>query len=1245
MPPFVQHRTLRILLSMVIPICGAVFQYHLWDILKPTIWIFLYPSVFLSAAVGGLVGGLLATLIAVALADFLFIPPSFTFYIAETRSIYSMCIFFSMGILFSIVFEQLHRSLLAVKRLSSFEVNSYSQRLDQALSVADAGIWEWHVPSGEVFWSESLWRLYGLKKNSCQASYDNWLSTIAEEDRATTHEAMDQALKQKADVLLEWRVHSKLDGHTHYLLSRGQPLLDEHGELLLYRGVVIDITDRKQSEHVLQQLTQELEDKVEARTKEFFDLYNQAPCGYHSLSPEGTILRVNQTELDLLGYTSDEYLGHPITEFMTPDSRKLFESHFPEFMRTGHVRDLEFDFFCKDGSIRPFLVNADLIRNAQGEAQYSTSTLVDDRERKAREQKLQDLNKFLNEVLEVLPFGVVVYDESYKAVFRNSLFGKLLSYPSELCKKEPLYFADAIRFNFDRGDYPNRTFDDVLNGFIDMMAARETVCFERQQANGIYLEICGQPISNGWTLLTYTDITPHRLAEQSLETARGAAEAATRAKSAFLANMSHEIRTPMNAILGLAYLLEKSELPGDANHLVSKIRMAGRSLLGIINDILDFSKIESDKLEIEHAPFRLGDVLDNLSTIMSTNAGEKELELIIAQPPSKTKQLYGDALRLEQVLINLTSNAIKFTEQGHVELAIAVTAEDDQQITLRFAVRDTGIGIPADIQQDIFSPFSQADSSTSRRFGGTGLGLSICRRLIAAMGGELQVTSIPGSGSEFWFNLTFKRGQDVWLAAPDMANLPVLVAHGNPIAREVLADIVAGLGWNATAVGSGSAALQHIQSRLLAREPNQVLLLDYKTPGMDGFTVANKIRNELKDHHDPIIIMVTAHASNALQTHSDMRHVDALLTKPVTASALYNTVARALRVRQGGEPLRPKHAQQRLAGLRILVVDDSDINREVAQRILEGEGAHVELAHHGRQALEWLEAHENGIDIVLMDVQMPIMNGYEATQRIRRMPALADLPIVALTAGAFMEQQELAQAAGMTGFIAKPFDVDAAIALIIKLTGGTRQIAPMYKPHLAIQPNTSDLELPSLDVERGLKLFPDVSTYQQYLRKFARDYADSLHTIKFADTAEARAFLHKLKGVATTLALLELGKQAAEVEQQLVRGAEITGPLRILKSALDKALDSIAEYAPDKHVVDNTQAKTIDRQQLTALLAQMLAILANDDMVEFRPLLLELDKTVGPTSLEPLNRAIENYDFRTAEAEVRTLAAEHSITL
>ncbi len=319
--------------------------------------------------------------------------------------------------------------------------------------------------------------------------------------------AMPRALRGETATNVEFNLRRKDSGTSWIGSYNFAPIRDDEGIII---GAVVtsrDITERKQTEQALQRLTQELEQRVAEQTKEVFDLYNQAPCGYHSLAMDGSILRVNQTELSLLGYTSEDYVGHHISEFIASDSVERFHLVFPEFIRTGRIRDIEMNFICKDGSIRAFLVSGDLIRDEQGRGLYTNSTMLDNSERKAREQKILDLNKFLSEVLEMLPFGVVVYDENDKAILRNSLFGKILNYPSEFSQKEPLFFSESIRFNFDRGDYPDRPFEEILAGFVTLMESRQSVCFERKQTNGAYLEIRGQPISNGWILLTYTDIT------------------------------------------------------------------------------------------------------------------------------------------------------------------------------------------------------------------------------------------------------------------------------------------------------------------------------------------------------------------------------------------------------------------------------------------------------------------------------------------------------------------------------------------------------------------------------------------------------------------------------------------------------------------------------------------------------------------------------------------------------------------
>jgi|GEM_PF-2839767 len=608
------------------------------------------------------------------------------------------------------------------------------------------------------------------------------------------------------------------------------------------------------------------------------------------------------------------------------------------------------------------------------------------------------------------------------------------------------------------------------------------------------------------------DITRQIRNEESLRQAKGRAEAATVAKSAFVANMSHEIRTPMNAILGLAYLLEKEALPGDANDLARKIRRAGRSLLGIINDILDFSKIESGKLELEQAPFDFSGVIDNLATIMAGSTEAKNLELIISPPPKRIGRLRGDALRLEQVLINLTSNAVKFTEHGQVSLAISVVYENDENITLRFAVCDTGIGISSEAQRKIFAPFSQADESTSRRFGGTGLGLTISHKLVALMGGDLQVTSEPGKGSEFRFALTFAREAEIWGSSPEMSNL--------------------------------------------------------ETP-------------------------------------------------------------------------LPSSNRQRLLGLRIQVVDDSDINLEVAQRIFAGEGAQVILANDGRQAVEWLQAHPNEVDIVLMDVQMPVMDGFEAVRAIRLLPTLADVPVIALTAGNFIELQTIGDEAGMNGFIAKPFDVDAAIALIIKLTGhADTGAAPVRKT-----PPATDHDLPGLAVGHALMIWKDPSAYRRYLRKFVRDYTDIVARMAPLEQAASAAVTHKLAGAAGSLALTEVSVMAAELEQTLRAGGDPTDGFQSLQVALETAVTSIARYAPPDEQSEGVVSGSFDHEQVATVLARLLVVCDTDSPITVRPFLAELDQVLAPASLAALHIALENYDLRGAESAARSLADSLNIAL
>jgi CheY-like chemotaxis protein/nitrogen-specific signal transduction histidine kinase len=750
------------------------------------------------------------------------------------------------------------------------------------------------------------------------------------------------------------------------------------------------------------------------------------------------------------------------------------------------------------------------------------------------------------------------------------------------------------------------------------------------------------------------------LRTRELDHAKALAESANAAKSAFLANMSHEIRTPMNAILGLCYLLEKQELSAVSREMVQKIHGAGRSLLGIINDILDFSKIEARRLDIEHVPFRLSDVLDNLAGIMASSLGSKPVELVVASAPVEADYLSGDALRLGQVLINLAGNAIKFTEQGEVAVHVDRLADDAAgRVMLRFSVRDTGIGIPKEKQQLIFQAFSQADSSTTRSFGGTGLGLTISARLVELMGGQLSVQSEPGRGSEFSFTLPFERSDPKDTSVPEMAHLRVLVADDHVTARAVLADTVGSLGWHADAVESGEQAIARASAP--SAPSYDILLLDWRMPGVDGLQAAAQIHEIQSQDKAPIIVMVTAYDREQLKGRVGSEVADVILNKPVTSSALYNAVLEAKRHR--GElqtaALAPG-SLHRLQGVRLLVVDDSEINRDVAEHILTGEGASVELAEDGRVALTKLQRRPDAFDVVLMDMQMPVMDGYAATRQVRATPALAHLPVIALTAGAFKSQRDLALEAGVDDFVAKPFEVDQLVGAILQLAQRPGAATPPAVTPPAVTPQARaemEAEMEAgvaatpnlvLNVERGLRVWSEPAAFGRYLHKFLASHGDTVTHIVAAAPDVAASLAHKLKGTAAQLGLEVVASLAAQAERALKMGEDARETLRQLQEAMTAAKAAIEAYAPlsaGATPLSAASGAAADPSVLAPELVRLLGALDSDDVSRVEPILDTLAALLRPEQLQPLRLAVANYDFRGAEVTVRRLAEAFKLEL
>lgn len=1031
--------------------------------------------------------------------------------------------------------------------------------------------------------------------------------------------------------------------------------------------------------------------EIEFSQNKYVELYDFAPVGYFTFDARGLIREVNLTGTQLLGIERQRLINKPFSSFIAEaDGKKIFSKHLESVLQKQGLQRCEIRLKGKDGALFHGQLQSIGMDTSASKEGYILASIVDNTVGKLAEEELLKAGALQRAIFNNANFSSIATDAKGVIQIFNVGAERMLGYtaaevmnkitpadisdPQELiarAKSLSVELCTSITPGFEALVFKaSREIEDIYElTYIRKDGSRLPAVVSVTSLRDAQDEIIGY-------LLIGTDNTARKqvAAEQQrsldiqeemykqLQEAKDTAEVANSLKSVFLANMSHEIRTPLNAIIGFSALALNTELSPKQHDYIRKINDSGVSLLGIINGILDFSKIEADKLEMEQSLFCLDDVLSSVIAVVEQKAVDKNIELLLDISPEIPWQLVGDSLRLGQIITNLVGNAVKFTEKGEVELIATLQERTEGKIKLQFSVRDTGLGLSTEHLAKLFQPFTQADDSMTRRFGGTGLGLSISKRLAEMMGGEIWAESESGTGSNFSFTAWFdiESAENSPPRIPETLNrMRILVVDDNDLSQKKMVKLLSRFPARVETVNSGSEAFSAVENQNPA-DPYKLILMDWNTSETDEVGAARRIKNYLTLHVIPSIILVTAFGQQTEEDEACKAGADYCLRRPVTASSLFDAIIEILTPAERAAVMRiqPLSAiTYNFMAAHILLVEDNEINQQLAVELLINAGFTVDVANNGREAVEMVTAAGHSYDMVLMDIQMPEMDGYEATRRIRLDSRFRSLPILAMSAHALVEDRQKTVAAGMNYHITKPIDPKVmfrAIGRYLRQSPeGVLSLANYSKDAMG---QIAIPDIPGVDVAGALyRINGNTNLYLQLLGKFILNQTGTAAALEAAlgagDRSLAERLAHTTKGVAGNIGANEVQKIAAELtvsirqndppeltQKILQRFAEeITNLVAILKLTLTMmpVNDGIKAASP----VDSTKVK--------AVLVQLLRyIQENDGKAEYY--LGECQSHLAglpPEDMEKLGDCLANFDYDKALFVLKALAEKTGISL